>query len=57
MSIKYSRRRLSMMSTNEIQEKYVTKVRLKGNAEELKEVLKERGVIIPEGSNPRSLVN
>ena len=44
------------MSTSEIQEKYVTNVRLDRKVTELREALEQRGVTVPSGSNPKSLL-
>ena len=54
--IGFSRRKLVMMTNKDIQEKYVTNVRLGRGVKELKEALIDRGIVVPEGSNPRSLV-
>ena len=52
----YSRRQLAMMSTSEIKEKYVTSARLGKESTELKVALEGRGVDVPPGSNPKSLL-
>ena len=59
----YSRRQLACMTTKEIKEKYVTEVRLplhlrrEGNdLSVLKNALESRGINVPSGTNPRSLL-
>lgn len=52
----YSRRELAMMSTSEIKEKYVTGVRLGIQENDLKKELEDRGIDVPDGSNPKSLL-
>lgn len=53
----YSRRQLAMMTTEEIKEKYVTRVRLGEEVKELKQALEERGITVPSGTNPKSLID
>lgn len=52
-----SRRELATMTTDEIREKYVTGVRLGRQENNLKKALEDRGIDVPDGSNPRSLVD
>ena len=52
----YSRRQLAGMTTDKIKERYVTDIRLGRNVKGLKKALEGRGVNVPSGTNPRSLI-
>jgi len=61
--MEYSRRELAMMTTEEIKEKYVSEVRLpihlrkEGSIlSDLKNALESRGIEVPYGINPKSLL-
>lgn len=52
----YSRRQLAMWTIPELKERYVTDIRLGRGVKELKEALEGRGIDVPSGSNPKSLI-
>jgi len=52
----YSRRQLATMTTKKLKEIYVTNIRLGVEKREVKEALEERGISVPSGTNPRSLI-
>ena len=52
----FSRRQLAMMTTDKIKERYVTDVRLERDVKDLKKALEDRGINVPDGTNPRSLI-